>query len=239
MLLMPSTPNITTIIIAVILIIAVITVSVIPIILLLCFRKSCCKKEEKSIPMQFKMSERSADNMVCDNTSHNDEQSKNDGASVYSVVNKHGKKTNEVEAGKGEDEKKDEMSVYYSTVCDNEKSNKSEVQDVSDLYAVVDKSARKKKELPEGKIAVQYSTTCNKKVPNSKSEVQNLSGLYAAVDKSARNKKKLPEDKMAVYNNEESNKSEVQDVSDLYATVDKSAKRKEKSVMVDVMKKTI
>ena len=252
MLSMPSTPNITTIIIAVILSSAVSTVPVILIILLLCFRKSCFKKKEKNIPMQFKMSERSADDSVCDSTSLTDEQSKSDGEPVYSVVNKHAKKTNEEEAGKDDEEIIGEMSVYYSTVSNKEESIKCEVQDVSDLYAAVDKRARKKNESPEKKKAVHYSTTCNKEEPNSKSEVQDVSDLYAAVDKSARKKKKLPEDKLAVHystvcNNEEPNKSEVQDVSDLYATVDKSAKRKEKSpdevallnITVDVMKKTI
>ena len=197
--------------------IVVIAVLVILIIIILYFRKSCFKKEEKNTPMQFKMSERSADDIVCDSTSLNDEQSKNDGAPVYSVVSKYAKKVSKEKAGKGDKEENNKMAVYYSPVCKKEETNiKSEVQNISDLYATVDKSTRrKKKSSVEDKKAVQYSTVCGKEESN-KNEVQQFSDLCAVVDKSAKRNEKLQEDKMAsVCNKEEPNsKSEVQDVSD-------------------------
>ena len=249
---MPSAPNITPVIVAVICSIVVIIVLVILIITLLKLRKSSFKdKKNPNMSMQFKVSERSADGVVvCDSTSLNDEQAMNDGAPVYSVVSKHAKMISKEKAGKGDKEENHKMAVYYSTVCEKkELIIKSEVQNISDLYAAVDKSTRRKKKSPEeDKMAVQYSTVSSKEESNKK-EVEDVSDLYAAVYKKAKRNEKIPEDTMApVCNKEKPNsKSEVQNVSDLYAAVDKSAKRNKKlpeeiatlCATVDVMKKTI
>ena len=97
------------------------------------------------------MSEISADNIIVgESTSLNDEQSMNDGAPVYSVVSKYANKVSKEKAGKGDEENNNNMAVYYSTVSKKEEPNiKSEVQNISDLYAVVDKSTGRKKKSPE------------------------------------------------------------------------------------------
>ena len=107
-------------------------------------------------------------------------------------MSKHAKKTKNEETGKDE-VKKNKMAVYYSTVCNEEHNSKSEVQDVSDLYAAVDKSAKTKKQSAMTEMAEHYSMVCNMEEPD-KSEVQDVPDLYAAVDKSAKRKKKFPEE---------------------------------------------
>ena len=194
-----SSPSITIIIAVVVSIIVIIVTSHLIIFILVC-RNLCFNKEEKLLAIQNKNSKLSTDTIAFDTSSFNEEQSKNDNIPVYSVVNKHSKKTNEQKTCKGGED--DKIAVCYSTVCRKEEPSSN--SEVSDLYARVDKSAGKMKTLPEDKMAQKYSTVCSKKESDDKKEVQNVSDLYAAVTKGA---KKFPED-MAL----------------LYATVDKTKK---------------
>ena len=194
-----SSPSITLVIAVVVSIIVIIVTSLLIIFVLVC-RKLCINKEEKLLAIQNKNSKLSTDIIAYNTSSFNVEQSKNDNIPVYSVVNKHSKKTNEQKTCKGGED--DKIAVNYSTVCSKEEpSSKSEV---SDLYAAVDKSAGKKKNLPEDKMALKYSTVGTKEESDDKKVVQNVSDLYAAVNKGAI---KFPED-----------------IALLYATVDKTKK---------------
>jgi len=112
----------------------------------------------------------------------------------------------------------------YSSVSQAvNRSSKSEVvksddehnlQDTGQLYAVVDKSAKKRIAVEEDKADATldnsgvYSVIDRKAYENAESEVHDITGLYAIVDKSAKKKKK----------------AETQDLSQLYAVVDKTKK---------------
>ena len=178
-----SSSIITIVAVVVVVSIIIIIVTSLLIIYLSHFRKLCFKKEEKHLAIGCTNSILSADT-IADTTSFNKEQSS---IPVYSVVHTK-KKTSNQKSCEDDVEKNGKKVVQHSTVvCNKEELNKCEVvQDVSDLYAAVDKSAKKKK-LPVEKTAVQYSSTVhNREESNNKSEVQDASDLYAAVDKSAK-----------------------------------------------------
>ena len=131
--------------------------------------------------MNFALSD---DNIiVCDDSSRfNEEQPKNAGSPVYSVVSEQAKKMSEGKAGKGDEKKNHQMAAYSSIIGSKKEVNSNDVmQDNSNLYAVVDKNANSKKESPEEEV-------------NSKDEIHDTSNLYAVVDKIAKRKKKSPEE---------------------------------------------
>ena len=106
--------------------------------------------------------------------------------------------------------------VHKSSVNEDVQSNGEHLQDVGQLYAVVDKNAKKiaMKEKAGNTLDISgvYSVINNEAdatIECKESELHDTAELYATVDKSA--KKKI---------------SEKQDLSQLYAVVDKSMKSK-------------
>ena len=159
---------------------------------------------ERTIPLQNKNSELLADNInVCNSSSFNEQQPKNAGSPVHSVVSEQAKKMSESKAGKVCEEKNNQMAAYSSIVGSNEEvSSKEEMQDISNLYSVVDKKAKRKENSTEEEV-------------NSEGEMPGTTNLYAGVDKNATEEEVNSED-------------EIQDTTNLHAVVDKRAKRKEK-----------
>ena len=107
-------------------------------------------------------------------------------------------------------------AVHESSVNEDVQSNGEHLQDVGQLYAVVDKNAKKiamkKKAGKTLDISGVYSVIDNgadATIECEESELHDTAELYAIVDKST--KKKI---------------SEKQDLSQLYAVVDKSMKSK-------------
>ena len=106
--------------------------------------------------------------------------------------------------------------VHKSSMNEDVQSNGEHIQDVGQLYAVVDKNAKKiamkKKAGKSLDISGVYSVINNEAdatIECEESELHDIAELYATVDKSA--KKKI---------------SENQDLTQLYAVVDKSMKSK-------------
>ena len=106
--------------------------------------------------------------------------------------------------------------VHKSSVNEDVQSKGEHLQDVGQLYAVVDKNAKKiamKKRVGKSlDVSGVYSVIDNEAdaiIECEESELHDIAELYATVDKSA--KKKI---------------SEKQDLSQLYAVVDKSMKSK-------------
>ena len=138
-------PSITIIVVTAMILLFVIII--IPISLII-FRKSFTKKKENPpIPLQCMNPEESTEDViVSDNASLNKKQSKNIAAPVYSVVSKNAAKNiSEEKTGSIDEEKNEEMAPCYSTVNKEGLESKSEVRNDLDLYATVDKSAKKKK----------------------------------------------------------------------------------------------
>ena len=84
-------------------------------------------------------------------------------------------------------------------MCNKEEPNKCEVvQDVSDLYIAVDKSAKKKScQWTKWQYCIYSSTVYNIEESYNKSEVQDVSDLYAAVETNV--KKNSKGDSIASY----------------------------------------
>ena len=169
--------------IATIISIVIITLPIILIIIFVYYKKSSAKKEEKPIPLQNKNSELLADNIiVCNSSSFNEQQPMNAGSPVYSVVSEQAKKMSESKAGKVDEEKSNQMATYSSIVVSKEEvCSKEEMQDISNLYSVVDKKAKRKENSTEEEV-------------NSEDEMQDTTNLHAVVDKKAKRKEKSPEE---------------------------------------------
>jgi len=230
--------------------VVIILVLVLLIILILVYKKYFAKKIEQptSTNLQVKgnYSEETIpfyDKVVRDSPSLKEDQVKIGVVPIYSVVNEH------FIDNKSKEETINCNEVKFNerkVICNQDPDDNIEHTGISSLYATVDKSDKREKEMNDKSkgMSLYHSTISDNEDPKRKSEDINVSSLYAIVDKNAKRKKESVSNSFAVHKNkelslgysavnskEDSDRSQDQvlEVSNLYAEVDKSSKRKKKT----------